>query len=300
MKWFSSKPSPAELEALESQKKFQAEKEQAERKRKLQWVKNFTAEQSIPAFDDFYNQLEQLCSRPELLEEQERNDYQKSLDGFNQIRIMWFKINVDQLEESEGVRLHDSYFAMLSIIQKYKKKVMQSGFDFAWGHYGGYASAFGDILEAFTNIHFSQDRRKIAMTTTSHPVSLTANFPLFVVTEPEVKSSLERLNKLWAQAHEKEVSVENEYFLEQMISSYLPEAYRLYDTFKFAPDTLRISAAKLFQEQIGLMEEHLIHILADYMQNNLNALQAQVTFLKEKTALSSTDNRLELTAVPSA
>jgi hypothetical protein len=280
MSWFSSNNKNKNMNVQESdhQKALALQKAQ-----QIEWIDSQATSDFIELFNNFEVQMKSVTQEPSGLTGIDKDSYRAATDSFAQIRKTFFEIDKSLLSEYQVVSLYEILSKTTpQIINQFQSSAIASGIHAAWSYAGGARQPFANLLKSLAAMRTSQIG--IIPTAASKLETLnTSNFPQYNVTDTAIAESLTRIGKLWTQASEKKNTIEDEYFLEQVVSSYLPEAYRLYNTFQLAPTELRLPAATIFIEQLELIERHLVHILRAYMEQNLVAMQNHMDFLKQKT-----------------
>lgn len=285
MSWFSSdtkeRKEIARQQELAQQAKIEKQKS-IQRAQQVQWMRSKTATDFIELFNTFEQQVKSVVGEPSELEGDYKRTYRASLDGLAQIRKAFFEIDRGLLNEHQLISLYGLLSQVLpNAISNLQKHSIEGSIYRAW-EYDGAKEYFSNAFTSLIAVRNSQ----IGINPTVLPkTEITGDtvFPAYEIADSSITEPLARIGKLWRQASEKKNTVENEYFLEQVVSSYLPEAYRLYSTFQLAPAELQESAATIFVEQLELIERHLVHILRTYMEQNLVAMQNHMDFLKQKT-----------------
>jgi len=285
MSWFSSdtkeRKEIARQQELAQQAKIEKQKS-IQRAQQVQWMRSKTAADFIELFSMLEQQVKSVVGEPSELEGDYKRSYRASLDGLTQIRKAFFEIDRGLLNEHQLASLYTLLSQVLpNAVSKLQQSAIEHTVHGAWEYYGVKAS-FSNAFTSFIAIRNSQIGKNPITLPKTEVVGDTV-FPAYEIADSSITEPLARIGKLWRQASEKKNTVENEYFLEQVVSSYLPEAYRLYSTFQLAPAELQESAATIFVEQLELIERHLVHILRTYMEQNLVAMQNHMDFLKQKT-----------------
>lgn len=108
-------------------------------------------------------------------------------------------------------------------------------------------------------------------------------FPSLKAESDDVNFGLITLEELWKEANRKENSVEDEFFLEQLVKDYLPNAWRLYGEFLYASDVIRKQAEVSFLEQLSLLQGRVQSIINTHAERSLAALRANASFLRDQT-----------------
>jgi hypothetical protein len=96
--------------------------------------------------------------------------------------------------------------------------------------------------------------------------------------------ALQRLKTSWEKANASKNTVENEYFLEQVIQAYIPEAWKMFDSLKLSSDEVQKAAEEEILEQFKLLTDHIDGMVAIHETNTVNQMKIQTEFLRTKTA----------------
>lgn len=78
------------------------------------------------------------------------------------------------------------------------------------------------------------------------------------------------------------LSVEDEFFIEQSLQSYIPESIRMLKNFNSAPEEMKEQATELFNKQLTSIETRLQRIMEQESKTSLAQMQAHALFLEEK------------------
>jgi hypothetical protein len=139
-----------------------------------------------------------------------------------------------------------------------------------------------DVIIELHNIKASQNRLGLPLQETITRSGETHSFPKFHTVNLEINQKLEHFEELWKLAYSKSNSVEEEYFLEEITTNYLPEAWKMFSLFRLAKKEYSVQAEKLFAEQITLLHSKVQSILDSSFAASLLAMSAQNEFLKAK------------------
>lgn len=302
MNWFGKK-APVEpiltLEQVEA-RKLEALQEAELQERKSSWLKAASNAELLDTFSKLELTVKGVTQNVKNLGAEESEAWQKAQDGLAQIHRFWFDIDRNLLTEEQAVKMFDIINTQLPRhIGGYAADSLNLGMTRAWAGYRdfGLSCRFNEILISISNI---RNMQTAGLAVKNIPVSagevVVIMFPKFSTDNKNISSTLFRTSELWRQASERKNSIEDEYFLEQVASSYLPEAWKLFETFRFAPDESKTAAEKIFMEQLGLIENHIVYILKNAMAQSLVAMRSQVGFLKVKTAIPE-ESSLTLKAI---
>lgn len=294
MSWFGSnsreQKEASRMQELAQKAKIEEQKV-LQKAQQVQWMRSQTTADFIELFNSLEVQVKSVTQDSSELGDQNKYSYRSAIDAWAQIRRTFFEIDKVLLNESQLISLYELLSDRIpSTISNFQTRAITNGIHGAWYYYDC-KETFSQAFDLLVSILNSQ----IGLVRSTEPNLEVINnnvFPAYDITHSNIAEPLARIRKLWTQASEKNNTVENEYFLEQVVSSYLPEAYRLYSTFQLAPEELQQSAAKIFIEQLELIERHLVHILRTYMEQNLVAMQNHMDFLKQKTLDSAKKHEL--------
>lgn len=114
----------------------------------------------------------------------------------------------------------------------------------------------------------------------------------FADVDKDLQKKVAAVQRLWEIAIEQKSDADNEFFLEQVVLSYLPESYHLYLNFTHATIDMRKQAKKIFMDQLKMIETKIQSIIDYNAANSITALASQSNFLKEK--LEKKDSSLTL------
>lgn len=238
------------------------------------------------------------------------SSYNVALDSFDNLRNHWLSIDRNLITNDEGNDLYQILNSYLPwFVDVFHKQTILNNAWEAWNyhkHYN-YKNQYNQPLAGICLAMISEVtgiEQRIRVNKVIPPVvdSLkemsTFRVPSTLI-ENDVRERIERISLLWQAAKAKANSVEDIYFLEQANSAYVPEAVKMYESFKLASPQVKDKAKEMLLEQLVLVEEEVSKILNNVMEDNLNAMQAQVNFLRAKTnkEITGTTAQLELTEV---
>lgn len=109
------------------------------------------------------------------------------------------------------------------------------------------------------------------------------------------KDSDEKLSSvktLAGEAYKLAVSVEDRFFAEQAIDSYIPDSVRMLAGLIHAPEDMKAEANELFLRQLGVIESQLNGIIKRSATNSLSEMKAHTEFLESKKERESELNTL--------
>lgn len=291
MSWFRRKTTmepaltPEQLVVRETKKVEELELDL----KKIFWLKTVSNSELLDAFSNFESTVRNVTQDPEYLHFEERVVWRRALDAFSQIHRFWFDIDRNLVDDQQALLMFDMVNELIpQSVSSYASSSVTSGLERAWDYHGGHSKAgmaynFEQIFIWISQIRNSQ-MTSFAFQNIPPAMSNEITFPSPSSDNKQVTATLFRISELWKQASSRKNSIEDEYFLEQVATSYIPEAWKLFDTFRFAPDESKTIAAEILMEQLALIEHHIVHILKQSLEQSLVAMRSQVGFLKVKTA----------------
>jgi len=106
-------------------------------------------------------------------------------------------------------------------------------------------------------------------------------FPMSLKSNRAVKAAAVRLHKLWVVAGEKQLSVEDQYFVDEVAARYVPDAVKAVQAFSDSSEVMQQEAHSILLDQLSLMSSRLEGIVAAKQEGSLQELRAQASFLRE-------------------
>ncbi len=120
-------------------------------------------------------------------------------------------------------------------------------------------------------------------------------FPKIVATDYRVTAAIEKIRKLWVNANSSEgTTIEDEFFLEQVVTAYLPESHNLFLNFEKADAGMKKKAIDGFLEQMSLIEDRLKLIINTKQESDMKALTTHTLFLRSSLKHSNKEPKLVL------
>ena len=265
--WFKKKESPAEA----------AERQSATLKAdqsKLDKLNSMPKTELIEFFEGMKQDLKEIY---------ESDSYAENVVGeLELIQTTLFRIDLNLLTPLQARTVYSSLFTELpELVSSYRNRTRAA--QYAWDAWRWVNPRLGWIFQSLNNIKAAN----VIEALNSPQLAITSNPPLsfskYKSENQKINDTLTRIEELWTKANSKGNTVEDEYFLEQTITSYLPEAWDFYRTFQnTTADSLK-EVDSILLEQLKLIEAHLASILKKSMELNLSAMKVQLEFLKGKT-----------------
>jgi hypothetical protein len=116
-------------------------------------------------------------------------------------------------------------------------------------------------------------------------ISVQAKKDVPQVMDPFLQAQVKSLYDLAEKAQKNSLTSEDRFIVEQAVTSYLPEAVRLYSQLQDAPDNMHEEVEEVFLHHLTLIEDQLNAVNGRGAQNALKELKAQTQFLEAKTPL---------------
>lgn len=98
----------------------------------------------------------------------------------------------------------------------------------------------------------------------------------------EADEKLARVTNFAEDAYKSAANIDDRFFAEQTINSYLPDSVRFLKGLTNAPDDMKAEAFELFIRQLDAMELQLKAILGRSLQGSLSQMKAHTEFLESK------------------
>lgn len=215
------------------------------------------------------------------------------------------RIDFKQLSDEEAITLFDTiYLIVPACVENYNELFLNSHYS-----YGSYSDSFrrlslgkiDDIIHRQANDAHGNSFRKV--TSQFKPsyilfkedesiVVSPEQFPELTVDDYTARSLLNRIRTLWETAREKNNTVEDKFFLEQTVTSYIPEAYKLYMSFTDSSSSMKRKATHAFREQLELIQSHLKVIAKRKIDADMNAVEVHTIFLRNVIASKTSDETM--------
>lgn len=228
-----------------------------------------------------------------LMYEEEKKAYRGAIHKLESISTTWFQIDRHALSRNEALKMYNYINGtLINLVRSFVRTASTHGISQAYDYYGGprlvdsFSKCFVEIYSIRTNQETQLNSTEILGRPKAVGISTgtsAANvFPKIQTSNKELNTTLLHLEDLWVEASSKKNSIEDEYILEEIAHSYLPDAAKLYSTFKLAKPEYQQQAELIILEQIKLLETRIQAILDSSFEAALLALSTQTEFLKTK------------------
>lgn len=126
------------------------------------------------------------------------------------------------------------------------------------------------------------------------PAGTSLTFPAFTYPNEKLKAQLVSLSQQWRKRAGQQLSVEDRYFVDAMVKSYLPDSIALLSSLREDPK-LSKQAEAMFMQQVQMLHERLAAIEDHSGAKQLEAMEVHSAFLKERlVAETKPSKRLQL------
>jgi len=265
-------------------------------KTKLAWIQRQPETHFLTTFDSFRTDLINaiLPLKYSELGLFEGEEFNKVLNYLSLARQTFLKIERQYMNQDEGYQLYNLLYASLpATIRKFRKDFIDYDQDID-SACDGMEIVFIRAYElinsiATNNVHHRARIGEIPLASSLEDEGdETLKLPIFTSENQKLQLAFEQLQTIWSQAYARKHIVENEFFIEQVAKSYLPEALNLYSSFATAPKAQKDAADKILLNSFIALETKIFQILAQVMESNLAELQAHDSFLNDKVDKSDT------------
>ena len=275
--------SEVEAKRLAEQKQSEIDAKNA----KIHWMRTVTNAELLEKFADFTLRLEVVPHEPVSV-------------SFKQVKKAWFAVDRNLLTDDNALSMYEVLTVNISLaVVKYCANSVVSGLgaEKAWS--AQYPENDDNPQKSFQKAYFALDKlfrtqdeaailARNARPTLKKRINGFSNE--FSNLDSELSLTANRLEKLWMQASANSNTVEDEYFLEQVKESYLPEAWELYKTVQFAPEAIKTQAQNVLLKQFDVIEKHILGILEVHLNYSIDAMRSQLRFLENKTVQPGTNS----------
>jgi DNA-binding TFAR19-related protein (PDSD5 family) len=269
----------------------------------INWVKTAPLSETSAMFSEFLEEPSKLSYDPSLLEGESKTIYFAIINRINNLARLWAQIDKQRISDEQALTMYNSVILNLpEVMKSYVNSSKRQGYVVAWNHYSGpnTQKALSDISEVLTNIKIDQQSRAIILPNVVKVSNgAVQSFPKFQTNSLMLNTELAHLEELWLQASSKSNSAEDEYILEEIATNYLPEAWKMYSTFRLAKSEYAEKAEAIIIEQVILLKERVQSILDESFEAMLTTLEAQTEFLKVKMEDTQKDTELVKSRVTS-
>lgn len=156
-----------------------------------------------------------------------------------------------------------------------------------------------DMVTAVNNmlaeITLLPTRRSILNLDTPSNNPKSKEFPdiTFYKENEELYPSLEKLEKDWDKASELPLSAEDDYVIERIGNSYLPDALLLFDRFSTRTgSTNNQKALAIVKEQVNLIHQQVLFVLEQHEEDSFDLMETHTEFLKMKNSRMGLDEKI--------
>jgi hypothetical protein len=283
MSWFKSRKADASSREIAPQRSTRDLDKQ-----KITWVKTTSMGNIMELFTEFTEDIKSAYtkSRNKTIVSNQ-NSHKAFLEQMEGIRQLWFKINRNYISDMDAITMFDLVNVTIPlIIQSYQSISAEWGPYYAVTYRGDCKEKLEVVYKRLSNVNVNQNQAKALAVTqeVTEEQELDQTFPTYKgISQPEITKALIALEILWLQASHKNTSIEDEFFVEQVVASYVPDALNMYKSFQFAPEASKTKALALLLEQFKLIETHLTRIVNTQMEQSLSAMKSHTEFLRVKT-----------------
>lgn len=150
--------------------------------------------------------------------------------------------------------------------------------------YRDYASEdFGETLRTLMEKYLDSMPRKIPVPNQLNSLSKEkAQQAVETVGNKESDKKLAKMKALAAEAYKLAVTVDDRFFAEQAINSYIPDSVRMLAGLIHAPEDMKVEANELFLRQLEAIETQLNGVIKRSATNSLSEMKAHTEFLESK------------------
>lgn len=294
MGWFGKSKKELAAEQAESQKLAQWANEH-------DWVSQLSTPVAKKYFKELYaafDETKQFLNQGQWVGTEQLNHETRLLPKVKVIEKEWLSVDRSQLSLEDAHKLYQMLReTLLDIAGDYK--TMAGEHNMVAALYGYYAvdrekpdkvsiyppekriiNRLDNCFKDVSSIRHKQWKDDYASTVPK----VELNFPVSLQSNRAVKVAAVRLHKLWVAAGEKKLSVEDQYFVDQVAARYVPDAVKAVKAFTDSSEVMQREAQSILVDQLGLMSSRLESIVAAKQEGSLQELRAQASFLREVTA----------------
>jgi len=215
---------------------------------------------------------------------------------FRKIIKEWRDIDITYVSNRNALKMFKMFYTTLpNVVDKFIKVFYKTRSEYDAYYAVNYVIRdFIKLLEKIVNNQRGKKQKQITVALRANylpqsisnsvviPTSAPKTFPTFLTADSGVEKMIMVLEQHWTSAMNQKNTVENEFFLEQVASTYLPDSFKLYESFTHAGDDMRNQAFKIFKQQIGLINNQIQTIIDSNVKQSLIELNNQTTFLESK------------------
>lgn len=291
---------PASQKVIEQKLAEKKAADEVARQSKIASVKDSPTSHFVEIFDRLCYDATSVTSKIELRDQSHQLTYYAMIDAMDNCRRVFLEIDRSLLDDKDCLLIWKySQSSLEWLVRWYMVMTLDGNF----GTVTNYASTatmdgksltlFGHLKNIYTSLLLiranqhtikldSAPRIEVASSGTS-----ILSFPSLNLADEELKTSVRRLENLWSQARAKSNSEEDEYFLDEVVKTYLPDAWKLYQAFQYSPAEARHEAGQMLAEQLQLIESQIVTILKSHLSHDLSEMKLHTEFLKARTLSQS-------------
>lgn len=109
----------------------------------------------------------------------------------------------------------------------------------------------------------------------------TFNIDVCNIKNEDIRVKLLELEKLWKEAGKNKLSSEEEYFMERITSSYIPDALNLFQRLQVGSETIQKKSKKVLLDQLTVIEERVSEILETKLETLLDSMLTQTNVIHD-------------------
>lgn len=210
------------------------------------------------------------------------------------IQESWGGINVNDVSEEELVDMYNMFnYGIPAILSRWSKRVLQSGELYAWegdsfredknppAHQVAYALSLLEEIRLNQNARLTEAAR-VQQMKTAFPAALLTKAESILGSRTVERKEFDAVKALWTQVSgwKDTLSEEDKFFLEQVVTEYLPSALSVYSLFELADVERKTEAKESLREQFDLIATRMRLISKDAFSSELGTLRTQADFLR--------------------
>lgn len=256
------------------------------RNERVVWVHQATKKEVEAAISEVH-ELFNAALNPRTMETLDKPTHAQVMAAMTPVTDEWLKIDRNHITDEDAMKMFNILMSYLpEKAALYKRRGQEEGLWQFWNRHkfhGGvsFASQLQDPYDILSRIRRESHIRKTTsgvLLQVEKPENVT--FPSFAATDPDVVEALSELKKVWVQAKLNNLTVEDEFFIDQSALSYLPDAWKMFDGFQLAKPASKDAAKRIFLEQITLISGRLDAIVDDKHDLSLQQMEAHTAFLR--------------------
>jgi hypothetical protein len=284
---FSKKETPyipvETLRAVENKK----QEEIAQATAIFEWIQTVTISDATAIFAELLEEPKALVRNVDFLDTSSKSGYYAVIEKVEAIARMWNQIDKTKVTSEQAVTMYNCINDKLpNILAEYVHNANTVDIYHAYeGNYNKKATKplLAQVFRVLHEIKLTQKQVILpALKTVKAPNGIAQTFPKFHTNSLVLNAELLALEEIWVEVTSKSNSVEDEYLLEEIATNYLPEAWKMYSTFRLAKSEYARKAEAIIIEQVTLLKDRVQTILDSSFESMLTTLEAQTDFLKVK------------------